>query len=236
MKKTIVALAFVATGAISVPVAFAQTTPTQNNGYQSSSVNNDGYQSAPANNDGYQSTSADDTTYMNSTTDGGWFLNGQAGRTHIDHRPYNGHDTGYQLTGGYRWAVAPSTLLGWEVGYNDLGNIKAHNVFNSNKVYDSSRSALHGWLLGVNGRFNITPKWYVGAHGGLYQWKGHGLSNNSNPLHRSLSKTDWFAGAGVGYNITSHTSVGLNYDYYHAKKDNVNLSTDMVSVDAEYRF
>jgi OOP family OmpA-OmpF porin/outer membrane immunogenic protein len=30
--------------------------------------------------------------------------------------------------------------------------------------------------------------------------------------------------------------VGLNYDYYDAKKDRVDLSTDMVSVSAEYRF
>ncbi|HET8765048.1 MAG TPA: outer membrane beta-barrel protein, partial [Rhodanobacter sp.] len=48
--------------------------------------------------------------------------------------------------------------------------------------------------------------------------------------------TSWYAGAGVGYNLTPQLSVGLNYDYYDAKKQNVNLSTDMVSVNAEYRF
>lgn len=166
----------------------------------------------------------------------GWFVNGQVGRTHMNSNWYDGHDTGYQLTGGYRWAMGQSTLLGVEAGYNDLGNIDVDNVFNSQDVYNHSQSELHGWMLGANGHFNLNPNWYISARAGLYQWKGHGLSDNENPLNRSLDKTDWYAGAGFGYDFASNFSVGLNYDYYHAKKDHVDLSTDMVSVGAEYRF
>ncbi|HET6586600.1 MAG TPA: porin family protein [Oleiagrimonas sp.] len=168
----------------------------------------------------------------------GWFVNGQVGRTQMNNDWYDGHDTGYQLTGGYRWALGQSTLLGIEGGYNDLGNINFDpgNVFNSNDVYNRTQSELHGWMLGANGHFNLNPNWYVSARAGLYQWKGHGLSNNENPLRRDLDKTDWYTGVGFGYDFASNFSVGLNYDYYHAKKDDVDLSTDMVSVGAEYRF
>ncbi len=167
----------------------------------------------------------------------GWFVNGQVGSAQLDKGAYDGHDTGYQLTGGYRWALSPSALLGIEGGYNDLGNIKASKAFHSGDVYDTRRSKLRGWMLGANGHFNINPNWYVSARAGLYAWKGHGMSNNETPIVRtSLDKTDWYGGVGFGYDFANNVSLGLNYDYYHAKKDHVDLSTDMISVGAEYRF
>ena len=167
---------------------------------------------------------------------GGWFINGNVGRTSINKGPYDGHDTGYALNGGYRWSVNPNVALGVEAGYNDLGNIHVKNIFNSSNIVDSGRSQLHGWTAGVNGHFNLNPNWYISARTGLYAWKGHGLSNDSNPIRESLDKTSWYAGAGFGYDFSNNLSVGLNYDYFDAKKHNVDLSTDMVSVSAEYRF
>ena len=171
-----------------------------------------------------------------STQNGGWFINGNVGRTAINQGPYDGHDTGYALNGGYRWSLAPNFSLGAEVGYNDLGNIHAKNVFNSQPVIAPGKAQLHGWTVGANGRFDLSPNWYVGGRAGLYSWTGHGLSNDINPINKSLSSNSWYAGAGVGYNLTSNLSVGLNYDYFDASKRNVDLSTDMVSVSAEYRF
>ncbi len=59
------------------------------------------------------------------THNDGWFINGNVGRTSINHGPYNDNDTGYGINGGYRWALNPAVALGAEVGYNDLGNIHA---------------------------------------------------------------------------------------------------------------
>ncbi|SFK46586.1 porin family protein [Rhodanobacter glycinis] len=167
---------------------------------------------------------------------GGWFVNGNVGRTSINKGPYDGHDTGYGINGGYRWAVSPSVALGAEIGYNDLGNIHAKNIFNGNRVVDRQKTQLHGWTAGVNGHFNISPNWYVSARTGIYGWKGHGLSNDDLPTRHRLDDTSWYAGAGFGYDFTNNFSLGLNYDYYNAKKHDVDLSTDMVSVSAEYRF
>lgn len=170
------------------------------------------------------------------THNDGWFVNGNVGRTSIDHGAYNDSDTGYGINGGYRWALSPSVALGAEVGYNDLGNIHAKNIFNSDPVIADNKSQLHGWTVGANARLDMTPNWYLSGRAGLYSWTGHGMNNDVNPIRKSLDDNSWYAGAGIGYNITPQLSVGVNYDYFDASKDHVNLSTDMVSASAEYRF
>ena len=170
------------------------------------------------------------------THNDGWFVNGNVGRTSLSNSTYDGSDTGYAINGGYRWAINPQVALGAEVGYNDLGNVHAKNIFNNKPVIEDGKSQLHGWTAGVNGHFNITPNWYVSGRTGLYGWTGHGLSNDANPIRKGLDDTSWYAGAGVGYDFSNNFSVGVNYDYYDAKKQHVDLSTDMVSVSAEYRF
>lgn len=166
----------------------------------------------------------------------GWFINGNVGRTSVNHGPYDDHDTGYALNGGYRWSLAPNFALGAEIGYNDLGNIRAKNIFHSAPIMAPGHSQLHGWTAGANARLALSDSWYLSGRTGVYSWTGHGLSNDVNPIRKSLDDTSWYAGAGVGYNLTPQLSVGLNYDYYDAQKQRVDLSTDMVSVSAEYRF
>ena len=60
---------------------------------------------------------------------GGWFINGNVGRTSIDKGPYDGHDTGYALNGGYRWSVNPNvapdkTVAAWGSFRQNLINVK----------------------------------------------------------------------------------------------------------------
>lgn len=174
-------------------------------------------------------------TYGN-TANNGFFVNGNVGASNIKHGINEGDDTGYAINGGYRWALAPNFAIGPEIGYNDLGNIKVKNVFNSNPVVAPGKASLHGWTFGANAHYNFTPNWYVSGRGGLYAWSGEGMSNNINPVSTHDDGDGWFGGVGVGYDFTPHFGVGLNYDYYHADKDNLNLTTDMVSAQAEYRF
>ncbi|MCD7097816.1 porin family protein [Stenotrophomonas sp. MMGLT7] len=166
----------------------------------------------------------------------GWFVNGSAGRTSIKEGPYDGRDTGYSVNGGYRWGLFPWLSLGLEVGYNDLGNIEARNLFDGDQVIDDGKSQLHGWTAGVNQRFDFGPKWYASVRGGVYGWKGRGLSNDEVSRRQDLDKLSWYAGVGAGYDFTDHLSAGVNYDYYAAKKFDVDLSTDMASLSVEYRF
>lgn len=176
------------------------------------------------------------TAFAQNATNGGWFVNGNVGQSSLDHGAYDGHDTAYGVNGGYRWSLGPGAAVGFEVGYNDLGNIDVKNAFTNDPVLANGQSQLHGWTTGVNGHFNLTPNWYVSARTGIYSWKGHGLSNNDNPLRRSLSETDYYGGVGFGYDFASNASVGINYDHYQAKKHSVDLSSNVVSISGEYRF
>lgn len=216
MKKTLYALAIVSTALCTLP-SFAQD-----------------LQAAPAN---AAPVSASGNFQPNQAVgSGNWFINGRIGQAHISQGPYNDHPTTYALDGGYRWKVGPDLGLGVDVGYNDLGNFRAKNAFNSGDVnLTGQRNALRGWTAGVNGKINVWQGLYVSGRVGAYGWKGHGYNNQDINRH-ALDKVDFYAGAGVGYDISENFSLGLAYDYYHAKKDHVSLTTDTASVTAEYRF
>lgn len=243
MNKSLLALAFAATGLVSIP-AFAQDAS-----------------SAPASGN-YQSSQP--------VGSGNWFIGGNVGRTNgsdtggfgSDAAGFNffkgeqGRRTGYGLLGGYRWKVGDDLGLGLEAGYTDLGNYRIKNVFNSGDVNQkSTEDALRGWMAGVNGRINLLPQWYLSAHGGLFYANDNndrfynsagqdlGFSNGGRP-----GRSSWYAGVGTGWDINEHVGLGVQYDYFHANagkiKDNttgetqpgLKRSTGIVSVNAEYRF
>jgi OOP family OmpA-OmpF porin/outer membrane immunogenic protein len=212
MKQSLLALAFVSAGACALP-AFAQDAATTTD------------------------TSPSGNYLPNQPVgSGNWFLSGSVGQSHLYKGPYNDHPTTYAVNGGYRWKVGQDVGLGVEVGYNDLGNFKVKNAFNSNDVnLTDQRNALRGWTAGVNGRIDVYRGLYVSGRAGVYGWKGHGYNNQDINRH-NLDKVDYYAGAGVGYDFSDHFGLGLSYDVYHAKKDGVSLSTDTASVTAEYRF
>ena len=168
--------------------------------------------------------------------DSGFFVNGNTGHSYFGSGQNSGSDTGYQLDGGYRWALANGFALGPEIGYNDLGNIRAKNVFNSNPVVAPGKSSLHGWTAGANAKYNFTPNWYVSARTGLYAWNGHGMTRDITPVSTGRSGDGYYGGVGVGYDFSRRFGVGVGYDYYRAKKNDINLSTGLLSAQAEVRF
>jgi len=174
---------------------------------------------------------------MNTTgADSGFFVNGSVGHSYFGSGQNKGSDTGYQINGGYRWALAPGFALGPEIGYNDLGNIRVKNVFNSQPVVSDNKASLHGWNVGANAKYNFTPNWYVAARTGLYAWDGDGMSRGLTPISTGRSGDGYYGGLGVGYDFSRRFGVGIGYDYYRAKKHDVNLSTGLLSAQAEVRF
>jgi opacity protein-like surface antigen len=167
---------------------------------------------------------------------GGFFINGNIGQSNVSHGVYDGDDTGFAGNVGYRWAVTPSVLLGIEGGYTDLGSFSTKNSFDGLGISDAK---LQGWTLGVNGHFNLTDNWYVSGRTGFFSAdiKGDYIDSFSGvPVRVDDTANKWYAGAGFGYDFNNNFSVGLNYDYYKADKQNLDLSADMVSVSGEYRF
>lgn len=217
-KKTLIALAIAATALCTLPALAQDTTPAPTTASDSTAPISGNYQPGQT------------------IGSGNWFVDGRVGQAHVNKGPYNDHPTTYAVTGGYRWKVGEDLGLGVDAGYNDLGNFKVKNVFNSNDVnLKDQRNALRGWTAGVNGKINVWQGLYVSGRAGVYGWKGHGYANQDINRH-DLDKVDYYAGAGVGYDINNHFGVGLAYDYYHAKKDGISLSTDTASLTTEYRF
>ncbi len=180
---------------------------------------------------------------------GGWFVNGGIGQATW----HKSHDVGYQFNGGYRWSFTPDISVGLEGGYENLGRFNYPGAISSTSTPGggtppptyaypppvggsgsgggSVKTQLYGWSVGGNARADIGNNWYVSAHAGLWYWYGY------YPPVFTGWKTNWYAGVGIGVDITRHYSVGLNYDFYDAPTGtNYSLSTNLISFSAEYRF
>lgn len=168
----------------------------------------------------------------------GWYVGANAGYGQINKGPYDNGDFAGGVKGGYRFALNPETSLGVEVGYVYLGRADARGQYTQG-LDGNGKSKLQGATAGLDLRYNFDPKWYGEVRGGLFFAKGEGLSNDQfNPQPVRFNSTSYYAGVGVGYNITPKWSVGLNYDYYQASDSdkNIHLPTNLYSVSAEYRF
>jgi opacity protein-like surface antigen len=164
---------------------------------------------------------------------GGFFINGNIGESSLDHQGYNDNDTGYMGNIGYRWAFSPSVALGVEGGYSDLGKFSPNNPSDG-----LGQASVKGWTLGVNGHFNFTPEWYVSGRTGIFHsdLKGQYFDATDTIVNVDDTANKFYVGAGVGYDFSNNFSVGLNYDYYKANKNGLNLDPSLVSVSAEFRF
>jgi len=201
---------------------------------------------------------------------GNWFIDAGVGRTgsgtnggfgsNLSNdfnlgKSQRGRKTGYNVFGGYRWKLGPNLALGLEAGYADLGNFKLQNTFNGDKIDQTSTTqALHGWLLGANGRINLATSWYLSARGGYFHPNDYdrvyssAVDQNLGVVTTAKAGRDsWYAGVGTGWDIDEHWGVGLSYDYYHANAGKVRLgtggetatlkrSTSILSLTGEYRF
>lgn len=240
MKKTLLSLAVVSAGLALAPAAFAQDAQPGNGNYQSSQPVGSGnwlIDLSAGRTDGYSKTSDFGSGFGNGSGD--LFSN------------KNGRRTGYSVLGGYRWKAGPDAGLGLEAGYADLGNYKLSNLTSNGSVNQSSRqNALRGWMLGANGRINLLPHWYIGAHAGYFHANNNGGVYNGSlnqDLFHGGKRGGYYAGLGTGWDFNDHFGLGVKYDYFHASAGSIHdvptnadfavrRSTGIVSLDAEYRF
>lgn len=257
MKKTLLAVLAASAAFAAVP-ALAQDTGNTTQANPASSYSSD--MSNPSSDGNYQPGQA--------IGSGNWLIGASVGRTdgYSKNSDFgsgfgndsgglfqnkNGRRTGYTALAGYRWKVGPDLGLGLEAGYSDLGNYKLSNLGNSGSVDQTSReNALRGWMLGGNGRINLMPHWYIGAHAGYFHANNNGGAYN-NSLNKALfhggNAGGYYAGLGTGWDVNNHFGVGVKYDYFHASAGTIHdqpsnsdfavrRSTGIVSLDAEYRF
>ena len=128
------------------------------------------------------------------------------------------------------WAV--------EGGYADLGKGKDNADFVS--TWAKPRVA----QLGVTAKYNFYNNWYVTGHGGYLRSRTTaGVTVGNVSASEKSWNNGWYAGAGVGYDVTKNVSLALNYDNYHVKygragasQSQLNTNIAAYSASVEYRF
>ena len=136
---------------------------------------------------------------------------------------------------GWRW----NGIVGAEIGYAYLGKVK--NDFNFGNSWAKPRVA----QIGVTAKYNFHDGWFVTGHGGYLRSRTNsGLTVRGDDVFTQKSwNNGWYAGAGVGYDVTRNVSLALNYDNYHVKngrggsdQPQTNANVAAYSASVEYRF
>ena len=165
-------------------------------------------------------------------------------------------DAAGALRFGYRWHGVVD--YGVETGYADLGQAASRSSAPYSNIADIKS---RGWILGGNLKYNIHDSWYVSARAGWFRAKleDKGVASifpNCSALlvcpqyigslhyQDSSTGTGEYLGLGAGYNFSTHFSLGLSYDNYHARPNNSHsnfgipdgVNVALYSVSAEYRF
>lgn len=135
---------------------------------------------------------------------------------------------------GWRW----NGIVGAEIGYAYLGKVK--NDFD----FASTSAKPRVGQIGVTGKYNFYNNWFVTGHGGYLRSRTTGAVTVGDATASERSwNNGWYAGAGVGYDITKNVALGINYDNYHIKygrdgaqepQTNANVATYSASVEVKF--
>lgn len=167
-----------------------------------------------------------------------FFVNAGAGMSHSNVSGLTDKDSwGYGVNAGYRWR----DTWGVEAGYVDLGKPETNGWIDGNARYPQNlKLNVSGWTLGANGRWTFAENWHVSARLGAFFSRSKLTARGYYYGEQTTNDTNLYFGAGVGYDITSQLSVGVNVDRYQAKAKSMfitgTVSPVLVTGTLEYRF
>jgi OOP family OmpA-OmpF porin len=143
---------------------------------------------------------------------------------HGDVSPYQFKDQeniGYRLAMGYLFPLSDKFRLGPEVGYGYYGKISYENLSNLTVYYKS-----YGWSPLANLTYKITPKVSLALKGGVTELLQHYDISGPNVTPGGFYQRAFSPTLIIGslYNLSKHTSVGLNYTHIFA--NNAPLTSD----------
>jgi len=174
---------------------------------------------------------------------GNFYVGAEAGQAQhrlgtIPSEHLDAKDTAVAVRFGYVWHWAVD--FGVEGGYVTLGKI-TDDYTSSNNGYPSNMSVeTSGPFAGAKVKYHFADAWYVSARAGTFQshvkLRDHDGSPDGGNYRASSTNGSWYAGAGVGYELTHEFSLGLSYDNYLSKVGSDEFNTAMFALSAEYRF
>ncbi|MEV8521327.1 outer membrane beta-barrel protein [Dyella marensis] len=135
---------------------------------------------------------------------------------------------------GWRW----NNIVGAEAGYTSLGQAKQY--VGTTTIGVEPKAA----IIGVNAKYDFYGSWFVSGHGGYLRSRTVGSITIGDVRTTEKSwNNGWYAGVGVGYNVTDNVALALNYDNYHVKygrggsdQPQTNGTVAAYSASIEYRF
>lgn len=166
---------------------------------------------------------------------GEFFIEGGMGRSSYavaGGQDYNDKtDWTSSIRAGYLWHGFLD--YGVEAGYVDLGEAvhRYDYVHIAGSDYLRDSTAAKGWLFGGRLEYVLGQSWYLMARGGWfhpritqetgdwaltagYPWASTPASGYSHYGKSFNTDGQTYYGLGIGYLISAHWRVGLNYDYY----------------------
>lgn len=154
-----------------------------------------------------QAARADDNSNGNTSQLQNFYVAGNLGQTQNRNSDF-GHNNSVFQNVRFGWRL--NDHVGPEVGYVYLGRPK--NVTDGVKTNLKSRAA----TVGVNGKYSIgDSRWFVTGHAGYMRSMSYIGETYGDAESREKSwNNGWFAGAGVGYDLTRNVSLAVNYDNY----------------------
>ncbi len=173
-----------------------------------------------------------------------FFVDGNLGQTQSRNDFTHNHSVFQNVRFGWRW----NGYVGPEIGYVYLGRPKTDfsyigspiNSGSNGQVSTKSRAA----TVGVNGKYDFYGNWFVTGHAGYMRsrTKIDGSVDGQTVFTDRTWNNGWYAGLGVGYDVTRNVSIGVNYDNYHLQygdnSTNGELKNNVAafSGSVEYRF
>jgi len=176
---------------------------------------------------------------------GAFFINGNAGQSDYHDNSLNNKDTAASgaLRIGYTWQ-SPVVDFGVEAGYIDLGKGTGAGTYEG--VNEAYSARIDGTLLGANLKYKFGNNWFISGRAGYFRSQMRfkdtvsAMGFGTEYVSQKYSGDGGYAGVGVGYDITSHFSVGASYDNYYARikvsGQGANTTVGVFSGFAEYRF
>ncbi|QWT19832.1 porin family protein [Bacillus sp. NP157] len=189
-------------------------------------------------------------------TQQGAFVSVNGGSSHysVSHTSFDdNNDTAFGALAGYRWVVDRPFSLGVEVGYVDLGSMKASDDYSFPGQTDVYKAKFKGQalLVGANGKWDLPHGFTITAHAGLAHSRvKYSISEYVSPSqpgytpyysNHDSNDNGVYGGLGFGYDFNENLGLTLVYDHYATKAENITgdkrtVNVGVTGLSLEYRF